>query len=128
MLRIRREIYQRMIDHCVESLPYEACGILAGKDIVTAIYKIRNTEDSPVSYFMEPKELLRTLKDIKSNNIEMLALYHSHPTAMAYPSQRDLELALYEVYYLIVGFVPELEVRAFLISNKSYSEAPLLVI
>lgn len=107
MLRIKKEIYEEMLKHCIDCLPYEACGILAGKDnLVTEIYKIKNIESSSVSYFMEPKEQLKAMKDIRQRELEMVAIFHSHPFGSAYPSQKDLELAFYDVYYIIVSIEP----------------------
>jgi proteasome lid subunit RPN8/RPN11 len=111
MLRIKKEIYEEMLKHCIDCLPYEACGILAGKDnLVTEIYKIKNIESSSVSYFMEPKEQLKAMKDIRQRGLEMVAIFHSHPFGSAYPSQKDLELAFYDVYYIIVSIEPIKEI------------------
>ncbi|MEN2994581.1 MAG: M67 family metallopeptidase [Thermodesulfovibrio sp.] len=119
MLRIKREIFDEMIKYCKECLPYEACGILAGKDnVVTKIYKIKNTENSPVSYFMEPRQQLLAMKEIREYGMDMLAIFHSHPYGSANPSYKDLELAFYDVYYIIVAFEPKFEVKCFKIKNK----------
>jgi len=94
-MKIKKAIYDDMIDHCRNCLPYEACGILAGKNnFVTEIYKIKNIETSSVSYFMETKEQLKAMKDIRQKGLEMIAIFHSHPFGSAYPSQKDIELAL----------------------------------
>lgn len=128
MLKIKREIYERMLSHCRSCLPYEACGILAGKNQVEEIYEIKNTELSPVSYFMEPTELLRAMKDIRAKDIEMLAIYHSHPTGRALPSQKDIELAFYDLCYIIVGMFPEIEVKTFIIKNGQSYETPFTIV
>lgn len=103
MLVIKKEVYEEMLEHCINSFPYEACGLLAGKDKATEIYKIKNIERSSVSYFMEPLEQLRAMKDIRKKEIDMLAIYHSHPFGNAEPSMKDIELALYDVYYVIIA-------------------------
>lgn len=127
-MKIKRIIYERMLSHCRNCLPYEACGILAGKEQVIEIYEITNTESSSVSYFMEPKELLRAMKDIRARNLDMLAIYHSHPTGRALPSQKDIELAIYKVYYIIVGMFPEVEVKNFMVENGQYYEVPFNIV
>ncbi|GAB6184090.1 M67 family metallopeptidase [Thermodesulfovibrio hydrogeniphilus] len=103
MLRIKKEIFDEMIKHCIDCMPYEACGILAGRDTATEIYKIKNIERSSTSYFMEPQEQLKAMKDIRAKGLQMLSIYHSHPCGIAYPSSKDLQLAFYDVYYVIVG-------------------------
>ncbi len=96
-----------MIVHCRQGYPNEACGILAGRDTaITRIYKTTNTEKSPVSYLMDPAEQFRVMKDLRENNLSMVAIFHSHPSSPAYPSSRDVALAFYEdTLYLIVSLI-----------------------
>jgi len=127
-MKLKKAIYYDMIEHCRCCLPYEACGILAGKDnFVTEIYKIKNIEDSSVSYFMEAKEQLKAMKDIRKKGLDMIAIFHSHPFGNAYPSQKDRDLAFYDVYYVIVGFEPEIEVKSFKIKDGKIDEEELIV-
>lgn len=126
MLRIKKEIYDSMIQHCIDSLPYEACGILAGKELVTSIYFIKNMAASSVSYFMEPYEQLKAIKDIRERGNDMLAIFHSHPYGSAYPSGKDMELSFYDVYYVIVALKPEIEIRCFKIKENIVSEVQLI--
>jgi len=127
-MKIKKAIYDDMIQHCRCCLPYEACGILAGKNnCVTEIYKIKNVDESSVSYFMEAKEQLRAMKDIREKGLEMIAIYHSHPFGSAYPSQKDIDLAFYDVYYVIVAFEPEIEVRSFKIKDGKIDWEELVV-
>lgn len=128
MLKIKREIFNEMIQHCRECLPYEACGILAGKsNVVTKIYRIKNIENSPISYFMDPKEQLLAMKDIKACGMDMLAIFHSHPWGSAEPSQKDIELVFYDVDYIIVALEPKFEVKCFNIKNREFDEQELLI-
>ncbi len=148
MLRIKKEIYDEMIKHCLECIPYEACGILAGRERATEIYKIKNIERSSTSYFMEPKEQLKAMKDIRAKGLQMLAIYHSHPFGIAYPSSKDLQLAFYDVYYVIVGInpedntndicyqkfdkcvkeiLPELQIKGFILKDGNVKEIQILV-
>lgn len=127
MLLIEKKVYDEMLEHCIKSFPYEACGILAGKEKVTDIYRIKNIESSYVSYFMEPIEQLKAMKDIRTKGINMIAIYHSHPYGNAYPSQKDRELAFYDVYYVIIAIKPEVEVRCFMISDNKIDETDLII-
>ncbi|MFN3479255.1 MAG: M67 family metallopeptidase [Thermodesulfovibrionales bacterium] len=104
-LIIPSTIYREMISHCRAGYPNEACGILAGKDgMVKNIYRMKNIENSPVSYMMEPSEQLRVMKEMRSEGLSMLAIFHSHPCATAYPSAKDVNLAFYDdVVYIIVS-------------------------
>ncbi len=148
MLRIKKEIYDEMIKHCIDCMPYEACGILAGKERATEIYKIKNIERSSISYFMEPQEQLKAMKDIRAKGLQMLAIYHSHLCGTAYPSLKDLQLAFYDVYYVIVGInfndnsndgclqnsykrkediVEEMQIRCFLLKDGNVKEIEIQV-
>lgn len=116
VLTIPKEIFDKMIAHCISGYPNEVCGILAGEDgRVRKIYEMTNVEPSPVSYFMDPKEQFKALKDMRTEGIEMIAIYHSHPSSSAYPSAKDVSLAFYpDSFYLIVSLMekgkPELGV------------------
>ncbi|MEN2986166.1 MAG: M67 family metallopeptidase [Thermodesulfovibrionaceae bacterium] len=128
MLKIKKEIYEEMITYCQQGMPYEVCGILAGQDnCVTEIFKIKNIENSSVSYFMDPLEQLKVMKEIRSKTLQFLAIFHSHPFGSAYPSQKDKELAFYDVYYIIVALLPKIEVKCFKIKNNEFFEEEIQV-
>lgn len=106
VLRVRRECLEEMVSDAEERAPWEACGILAGRDgTVTKVYRMRNVDASPeVRYFMEPSEQLRVVKEVRREGLEMLGIYHSHPLSTARPSGVDVKMAFYpEVAYVIVS-------------------------
>ena len=62
---------------------------------------------------------------MRKNGEELFAIYHSHPTAPAYPSVLDLEMATPEnVLHFIVSLNIKgiLELRAFKIINQHATE------
>ena len=68
------------------------------------LFRSSNTDRSPRSYFMDPAEQLKVMKEIRNSNLEMVGIIHSHPASPAYPSARDIELAFYpELSYVIVS-------------------------
>jgi len=105
MIKIKKEIFDEMIKHCKEEYPKEACGILAGENAeVKKIYKMKNINESPISFFMDPQEQISVMKDIRKNNFEMIGIYHSHPFTHPYPSEKDVSLAFYEdASYIIIS-------------------------
>lgn len=118
---------EEIIQHARDSAPYEACGILAGRNNkVEKIYKMANTADNPqMCYFMDPKEQFKVMKEIRNSGIEMLAIYHSHTGSEAYPSARDIELAFYpEAVYVIVSLqdINSPKLRAFKIREGKIQE------
>jgi proteasome lid subunit RPN8/RPN11 len=120
-----------VIKHAKDSLPHEACGILAGKDgKVEKLYQMTNISDSPETYyFMDPREQFKVMKEIRNLGWEMLAIYHSHTGSEPYPSARDVELALYpEAVYIVISLrnmnLPE--IKAFKILDGKITEVELV--
>jgi proteasome lid subunit RPN8/RPN11 len=116
-LLIPREFFDKMVTHCMACYPNEACGILAGTgNRVKKVYLMSNSEPSPVSYVMEPKEQFRVMKELRQEGLSMVAIFHSHPQSPAYPSPKDISLAFYDdAVYVIIGLIRRNlpEVRAF---------------
>lgn len=122
MLLMNIDKKNEIIQHAREAQPREACGILAGKNgTVERIYQMKNVSDRPEDcYFMDSREQLKVVKEIRKLGLEMLGIYHSHPRSAAYPSARDVELAFYEdAAYVIVS---QKEIRAFKIAAGKISE------
>jgi proteasome lid subunit RPN8/RPN11 len=105
MLKIPKEIYDYIINHAKEGFPLEVCGILGGCDgVVSAIYRMTNTDASNEHFMMEPKEQFAVVKELRAKGLEMTAIYHSHPETPARPSEEDIRLALTpHVSYVIVS-------------------------
>ena len=126
-INIPQAIYDKMILHVKDS-PNESCGILAGyENTVERIYRMNNVDESPVSYMMDSMEQLQVMKDIRTNGLKMLAIYHSHPQATAYPSTKDIRLAFYsDTVYIIIGFAGGISVRAFIIEEDNVMEVEII--
>jgi proteasome lid subunit RPN8/RPN11 len=130
-MRIRRDVYDEMLEHARAEAPNECCGILGGKDgDATTLYRATNAEQSPLRYTLDPNDLFRiSFKEIPANDEEMLAIYHSHTASPAYPSQTDINLATYpDSVYLIVSLVEgEEPLRGFRIADGEVSEVEVTV-
>ena len=109
--------------------PKEACGLLAGtSNIAEKIYVMTNIEQSNISYMMDPAEQFKTIKEMRNEGRNMVAIYHSHPHSPAYPSSKDISLAFYsEAIYLIIGLTDKdrPEVRAFEIVEGNVREVQI---
>lgn len=129
-LKIPKEIVDEIFKHALSGKPNEVCGILGGKNgVVKKIYKMTNTDNSPESYFMDPKEQFAVIKDLRNNNLDMIAIYHSHPHSPARPSKKDIEMAFYpDVVYLIVSLEnKEPYLKGFCIVNKTVTETNIIL-
>lgn len=127
---IPKQIFEEMLVHCKGGYPNEACGILSGRGgEVLKIYKMNNIEDSPVSYLLDSKEQFNVMKDMRENNLSMIAIYHSHPSSAPYPSQRDVNLAFYEdAVYLIISLIEKEPImKGFSIKEGTIKEIQVIV-
>lgn len=124
-LIIPEHVFDEMLAHCREGYPSEGCGILAGNgNHVSQIYKMTNTEGSPVSYLIDSQEQFKVMKDMREKNLSMVAIYHSHPSSAAYPSQKDVSLAFYnDAVYVIVSLMEkEPAIKGFMIIEGNIKE------
>ena len=96
LIEIPEDIRQRMIEHAVEGLPKEACGLLAGPDgRIDAFYPIRNQDQSSVTYRLDGRQQLAVQDEIEAKEWEVLGVFHSHTHSEAYPSAADRERAFW---------------------------------
>ena len=127
-LSISKNLFDEMISHCRDTYPNEACGILAGKESkALKVYKMANIEKSPVSYEFDSREHIKAIRDMRENNLTMLAIFHSHPSSPAYPSAKDMSLAFYEdCIYVIVSLIEKQPVvKGFLIREGDIKSASI---
>lgn len=83
-----------MIQHAVDDLPNECCGIITGKDgEAVRLYRTRNMEASPFRYNIDPRDLLKIEREMDDEGLQVLVIYHSHVASEAYPSQTDIRLS-----------------------------------
>ena len=132
MLQMPMPIYERMIGQAREGFPLEVCGILGGKgNIVSAIYPMTNTDTSRDHFMMDPREQFSVVKTLRSQELEMLAVYHSHPATPARLSDEDIRLALTpDISYVIVSLADPsaLEISSFKISGGRVAPEELQII
>ncbi len=100
--------------------------MLAGRDgIISSILAAANALESATSYEIAPEELFRLIREMRSIGLELLGIYHSHPTGKNRPSSRDIERAYYpDAAYFVVSPLPgePLPVRAFSIHEGRVTE------
>jgi proteasome lid subunit RPN8/RPN11 len=121
------DIHGAMIAHCLREAPLEACGLLSGiAPLASVIHPLRNRLASEVRYDADPKDLIDAITDIRRREIEILAIYHSHPKSAAFPSKVDLAQNHYaDLPRIIVSLRGETpEVRVWRLGEASYEELP----
>lgn len=126
-IQLSREIVSRLLHFAQQSPEFEICGLIGSKNnLPSNFYPIDNAAEDPKTQFLfDTKQQIAAFKKMRSNKETLWAIYHSHPTATAYPSKMDLNMATYEnVLYFIISLNIKgvLELRAFRIHNKNVSE------
>lgn len=103
-LLINDSSLHNMIKHASDQAPLETCGLLAGKgNRVEKVLLVTNQAQSPVRFVMSPKEQLDAFKWIESNDLELLGIFHSHPTGLETVSATDIAEVAYEVVHIILS-------------------------
>jgi [CysO sulfur-carrier protein]-S-L-cysteine hydrolase len=125
-VRIWREILSAMHEEASKAPTQECCGVLAGRDgIITHILPATNALASATAYEIAPQELFRVMKEIRTAELHMMGIYHSHPAGENRPSRSDVERAFYpETPYFILSPLPDAPqpVRAFSIREGEVAE------
>lgn len=110
----------------------ECCGLLAGRDdVITAVLPARNLLASATAYEIDPAELFALFRRIRSEGLEHLGIYHSHPRGDNAPSPRDVERAFYPqaAYFILLPLADAVRsVRAFRIVQGRVRELTLRLV
>lgn len=132
MLKLPAVLQEQVVAHCRSRYPKEACGLLAGKDgIVTQVYPMRNIEDSPIGYAMDPREQLQVEKQMRQQQQQLLGIYHSHTGSAAYPSPVDVRLALSpDIAYVLVSLKDQQrpEFKSYRINGQAITPEPVTLL
>lgn len=133
-LLLPRQLYTEMVEQARAEFPNECCGLLAGvfeeRDgtrvgLVRRRLPLVNDRSSPTRYNAEPRGLFAAHRTIGAAGLELLAIYHSHPTSAPIPSRTDLELNNHpEAVHLIISLQSTLpEMRGWWLEEQRYDEA-----
>ena len=81
-------------EHARQSSPNESCAVLFGKIIdrcytVKDIFLTKNASPSPVNFTISNEDLVRAYQESELKNMEVIAIFHSHPQSPPYPSSTD---------------------------------------
>lgn len=132
-LILSRHLVQQIFHHAQSAPESEVCGIVSEAENGELIArKISNRAADPSKLFsMDEAELVAAMQAMRDNQQELFAIYHSHPTAAAVPSARDLEDIGYpDAWQLIISLNTKgvLELRAWKLVNGEACETLLRII
>lgn len=135
LISLPTELVEELSSHARESLPFECCGLIGGKDeSAESIYRLRNVAANRLTnYEAAPRDLFAAQRLMRERGESLSAIYHSHPREPApTPSETDVRCAFYpSAVYLIVGFAEgEPVLRAFRIYEREgrWEEVALRVV
>ena len=104
-----------MLNHAIEELPFECCGVLGGRfetrenekiGVVSTVYKLENSLKSEIEFLSSAESMFKVVKELRQKGEEMLVVYHSHPVSFAKMSKKDLDMIDgTNLLHLIVGNV-----------------------
>jgi proteasome lid subunit RPN8/RPN11 len=132
-IQVRRDVIDVMRSDAERELKQECCGLLAGCDgVITVIYPAANGSANPAtSYEIAPRDLFRIMREIRAAGLELLGIYHSHPTGDNFPSAPDIERAFYsDTAYFILSERPDAPkaLRAFSICDGKVTELEIQIL
>jgi proteasome lid subunit RPN8/RPN11 len=132
VVRISRGVFERLLSEARTNPEIECCGLLAGRDgLISTVLPAKNALQSAKAYEIAPAELFAIFRRMRTEALEHLGIYHSHPQGENSPSSLDIERAFYpEAAYVIVN--PQSAairpIRAFRIRQGQAGEIDLRII
>ena len=132
MLRLTRQVHARLVGHCLDGLPLEACGLLGGDpaaEKAMLCYPTDNVAASARLYTVDPKQHLLADRDAEARGLELIGVFHSHTHTEAFPSQTDVDQAPDPSWHYVVVSLRDLApvTRSFRIVDGKVSEEPVVV-
>ena len=101
-LVLNQQIFDTIQAHVEFCLPLEACGLLAGKgEIVQQVLTVANQARSPARFRMDPFEQIQAFERIESSGLDLLGIFHLHPSGPEAASATDIAEAAYAVVHII---------------------------
>jgi proteasome lid subunit RPN8/RPN11 len=129
-LIIDRSHWDEMKREVDKKAPQEACGIIAGNDHMGSIvFPVTNILHSPTRYRMDPEEQLKVFQELDDRDLQLLAIYHSHPKGPQHPSPIDIAEAYYpQAIHIIWYRIGKIwNCRGYKIKENRVQEVPLII-
>ncbi|HLW98163.1 MAG TPA: M67 family metallopeptidase [Candidatus Acidoferrales bacterium] len=125
-IRIARGVLAQILDHAQRVPEQECCGLLAGREgAIKKYFPARNALSSSTAYEIAAVELFALVREMRTQQLDLLGIYHSHPHGENVPSISDIERAYYpDAAHFIISPVPGAPrpVRAFRIRDGRFTE------
>jgi proteasome lid subunit RPN8/RPN11 len=137
-LRLPRSEYLKLIAHCYDGLPDEACGLLAGRlqpgtlvpdGRIDVVYPTVNADASARTYSVDSRDLIRSLRAAEAQGLELVGVFHSHTHTDAWPSPTDVRQAMEPTWLYVIVSLKDGDpvLRSFRISDGKIQETPVVL-
>ncbi len=129
-LFIPMNLYLDIFQHCKSEFPYEAVGLLSGLDsTVKQVWFFQNERKSRTNYYVGIEQIKDVINQISIQKEELLAIFHSHPTARPLPSNKDIRHhPKAGGFMVIVSLQNNINIKAFQVIKESYKEVAIYII
>lgn len=129
--KITQRHYDIILKQGRDLLPIEAGGFLGGTDgIIKAILPIYNQhlEVQTDTFGFTMQDMERALRFFDDHSLDYIAMYHTHPKGIAYPSQTDIDTGHTFHFILSLKNPDQPDFRAYYIQNKKPIAIPFKVL
>jgi len=129
-ITLPRSLINQLLTHAQSGNENEICGFISSiHNTAVKTYPINNIAPQANKRFeMEPQAQINAIKNMREQGEELFAIYHSHPTSPAAPSQVDIEEFSYpDALSLIISLDTQgvLEIRAYRMMNDHAIEVAI---
>ncbi len=120
-----------LLNHASKWNPNESCAILFGsveneKSIVKEVFLAENIDESPVNFTISNEELLKTYKIAEEKNLDVIGIFHSHPSSDAFPSSTDKKFMYTNPVVWVISSGESSKLKAFLL-EPDIIEIPIVI-
>ena len=120
---------EELVSIAKDELPDESCALLLGENnAVVEILPMRNIDESPVTFSMESTELVDAYNLAETKGMQVVAIFHSHPTKPS-PSRTDRKFMQINPVVWLIYSTTESQLKAFVYDDDdTVKEIPIRTI
>jgi len=94
--------------------------------MVKDVFLTENIDDSPINFTISNEELLKAYKMAEEKNLDVVGIFHSHPSSNAYPSSTDKKFMYSNPVIWIISSGESNELKAFQLEPEII-EIPIVI-
>jgi proteasome lid subunit RPN8/RPN11 len=118
-----------MLAHAREEAPRECCGLLVGtRDVIVRSVRAWNLDVKATRYLIAPEDHFAAIRSARTESLDVVGAYHSHPSSTPVPSATDIAEADSgsDFLYVIVSPIGN-DVRGYRIEAGIYTPVELRI-